>query len=161
MLTSVIKSTISGIIGGLLLGVLVGGYVVVQTRDTVIDRDAYKTSLLYEQAEVQYVKTTVSSFAIVFAFVGAWVDNATFGSWLSPAVYGVSGTFAVLVVLTVLAAAVTGQQPVNMHKGATRSIIDCARTYGVPMSVAVGPFAGILYSRWKAIRRRGIEQSTT
>ncbi|CAN0478626.1 unnamed protein product, partial [Hapterophycus canaliculatus] len=113
MLTPIVKSTISGIVGGLLLGTVVGGYVVVQAHETVIDRDAYKTSLLYEQAEMRYVKSTVTAFAITFALVGAWVGNATFGSWLSPAVYGVLGTFVALIVLTLMTAAVTGVSTIN------------------------------------------------
>lgn len=159
MLTSIFKSTISGIVGGLLLGVLVGGYVVVQAHDTVIDRDAYKTSLLYEQAELRYVKFTVTAFAITFALIGAWVGNATFGTWLSPAVYGVLGTFVVFIVLTLATATVTGQQPVNMQKGSSRTIIDLARTYGVPISVVAGPVAGILYNRWRAARRHAVKQT--
>ena len=160
MLNSVAKSTISGIVGGVLLGMLVGGYVVVQTRETVIQRDAYKTSLLHEQAELRYIKSTITAFAITFAVVGAGVGNATFGSWLSPAIYGVLGTFVALIILTLVAAAFTDQQPFNMQKGSSRTIIDFVRTYGVPVSVVVGPFAGILYSRWQAARRHGVEETT-
>lgn len=159
MLTPIAKSTISGIVVGLLLGTLVGGYVVVQAHETVIDRDAYKTSLLYEQAELRYVKSTVTAFAMTFALIGAWVGNATFGSWLSPAVYGVLGTFVALIVLTLVTAAVTGQQPVNMQKGSSRTIIDLARTYGVSISIVAGPVAGLLYNQWQAARRHAVEQT--
>ena len=159
MAVSAINSTLCGVIGGLFLGSLVGAYIVVQTHETVIQRDAYKTSLLWEQAESTYVKTTVTAFAITFAFVGAFVSNATFGPWLRPAVYGVLYSFIALVVFTVLAAAVTGQQPVNMQKGSSRTIIDVARSYGVFVSIVVGPIAGILWSRWRQMRRSRTPQT--
>ena len=159
MADSTIKSTLSGVIGGLFLGLLVGGYVVVQTHETVIQRDAYKTSLLWEQAETTYVKTTVTAFAITFAFVGALISNATFGSWLRPAVYGILYSFVALIVFTILAAAVTGQQPVNMQKGSSRTIIDVARSYGVFVSIVVGSIAGILGNRWRQARRSPTAQT--
>ena len=155
MSISVLKTTLSGMMGGLVLGKLVGGYVAVQTHEAVVERDAYKTPLLREQAESSYTKTTVTAFAITFAFVGAFVSHATFPAWLRPAVYGIVYSFVTVIAITVVGAAITGQQPVNMHKGSSRAIIDFARSYGVLASLILGPIAGIVhYQRGQSSRRR-------
>jgi MFS family permease len=154
MYGKILKSTVSGVIGGLLVGALVGAYFVVQTSETVIQRDDYKTSVLYEQAETRYKKTILAAFSISFAMVGAFVANATFGSWLSPAIYGMLGSVAVVVAVTIVVAALTNQQPINMQKGSSRACIDVARSCGLPVAVVFGPILGVLVGTWRSNRHR-------
>jgi hypothetical protein len=51
-----------------------------------------------------------------------------------------------------MAAAITGQQPINMMKGSPSTYIDVARVYAIPVAIIVGPIAGILVGKYMGRR---------
>ena len=143
---------VSGILGGVLVGFLIGAYVVVLTGDHVIRRDAYAHPLQYEQSQSRYGTTVLLAFMVVFAAIGPVIAAASFGSWIRHAIYGLVGGVGLVVVVTLIVAAIMNQQPFNMYKGSHRTCIDIARIYAVPVALIIGPVAGILIGRWRCWR---------
>ncbi len=114
----------SGILGGVLVGFLIGVYVVVLTADHVIRRDDFLHPLQFEQSESRYGRTVLLAFMIVFASIGPFIAAASFGSWIRHAVYGLVGGVGLVVVVTLIAAAISNQQPFNTYKGSQSTCID-------------------------------------
>ena len=153
------RVVLSGILGGALVGFLIGMYVAVLTESQVIRRDDYAVDLLYEQAKLRYVSTVLLAFVVVFAAIGPVVASATFGGWIRHAVYGLVSAIAIVVCLTLVAAAITGQQPINMMKGSPSTYIDFARIYAVPIAMLFGPIAGIVIGRFLGRRSLSLTPS--
>ena len=146
------RVVIGGILGGGLVGFLIGAYVVILTADHVIRPDYFANALSYEQSKARFASTVLLAFVVVFAAIGPVVASASFGGWIRHAVYGLVSAVAIVVGVTLIAAAVTNQQPINMTKGARRTYIDVARTYAIPMALIIGPVAGILTGRFLGCR---------
>ncbi len=147
------RVVLSGILGGALVGFLVGAYVVVLSQGHVIRRDDFADALAYEQTQWRFISTVVAAFVVVFAAIGPVVASASFGVWIRHAVYGMVSAVGVVVGVTLIAAAITGQQPLNMTKGSPSTYIDIARAYAVPVAIITGPIAGILIGRFLGYRK--------
>lgn len=148
------RVVLGGILGGALVGFLIGAYVVILTEDHVIQREDFAVALRYEQSQSRYVSTVLLAFVVTFAGIGPFVASASFGGWIRHAVFGLVSTIGAVVCVTLIAAAITNQQPINMMKGSRSTYIDIARTYGVPVAIILGPVAGILMGRF--IGRRNL-----
>jgi CDP-diglyceride synthetase len=148
------RVVLGGILGGAVVGFLIGAYVVVLSEDHVIQRDDFAVALRYEQSQSRYVTTVLLAFVSAFAVIGPFVASASFGEWIRHAVYGLVSTMGAVVCVTLMAAAITNQQPINMLKGSPSTYIDIARTYAVPVAIFFGPVAGILIGRF--IGRRNL-----
>ncbi len=142
------RVTIGGALGGVLVGFLIGAYVVVLTKDHVIQLDDFVDASRYEQSQSRYVYTVVLAFISTFAVIGPFVVAASFGDWIRHAVYGLVSTIGAVICVTLIAAAISNQQPINMKKSAPSTYIDVARTYAVPVAIIVGPVAGILVGKF-------------
>lgn len=136
-----------GILGGALVGFLISAYVVEVSREYVFQQEDFAHALAFEQTEQRYASTVVLALVLVFAGIGPFVAAATFGPWLRHAVYGFVGSFFVVVGMVVVAAALTNQQPFNMHKGSGSTWINIGRLYGVPAALLVGPVVGLLIGK--------------
>lgn len=147
------RVVLGGILGGTLVGFLIGAYVVVLTEGHVIRRDDFAGALPYEQSQSRFVFTVVAAFVVVFAAIGPVVASASFGAWIRHAVYGMVSAIGVVVGVTMIAAAITDQQPLNMTKGSPSTYVDFARTYAVPVAIIIGPVAGILIGRFLSHRK--------
>ncbi len=152
------RTVFSGILGGALVGFLIGAYVVVLTKDHVLHVDDFSIARRYEQSQSRYVSTVLSAFIATFAAIGPFVASASFGGWIRHAVYGLVSTIGTVVCVTLIAAAITGQQPINMMKGSPSSYIDVARVYAIPVAIIVGPIAGILVG--KLIGRHSVNSTS-
>lgn len=131
-------------VGGAFVGLLIGLYVVVLAEAIVLRRGDYVNALSFEQAQQRYRFAVSLAFVVVFAAMGPFVAMATFGKWLRHAVYGLMCAIMVVIGVTLIVAAITGQQPFGAVKGAGRVCIDFARNYAVPMAAVVGPWIGVL-----------------
>jgi predicted small integral membrane protein len=125
------RVVLSGILGGTLVGFLIGMYVVVLTESHVIRRDDYAAALFHEQAQLRYVSTVLQAFVVVFAAIGPVVASASFGGWIRHAIYGLVSAIALVVCVTLVAAALTGQQPINMMRESPSTYINFARIYAM------------------------------
>lgn len=146
------RVVIGGILGGGLVGFLIGAYVVVLTHDYVIRSDDYAHPLQYEQSQTRFASTVLLAFIIVFASIGPIIAFASFGTWIRHAVYGMVSAIGMVVIVALIAAAITNQQPFNTMKGSQRTCIDIACTYAVPAAIILGPGAGILAARFLGCR---------
>jgi len=147
----------SGILGGALVGFLIGAYVAVLTKDHVLHRDDFSIALHYEQSQARYVATVLLAFVATFAVIGPFVASASFGGWIRYAVYGLVSSIGIVVCVTLMAAAIKGQQPINMMKVSPSTYIDVARVYAIPGAIIVGPIAGILVGKF--IGRRSVNST--
>ena len=138
---------LGGIIGGALVGFLIGAYVVVLTENHVIRRADFAHAVPYEQSQSRYVSTVLFAFAVVFAAIGPFVASASFGGWIRYAVYGLVCSIGMVVCVALIAAAFAGEQPFSMTKGSPSTYLDIARNYAIPIAIAIGPVAGILFGR--------------
>ncbi len=141
------RIVIVGILGGVLVGFLIGAYIVILSEDHVIRRDDYAHPLLYEQSQLRYASTVMLAFVIVFAAIGPVIAAASFGPWIRHAVYGLVGGIGLVVAIALIGAAITNQQPFNVHKRSLHTWIDVARIYAIPASLILGPVFGILVGR--------------
>lgn len=148
------RAVFSGTLGGTLVGLLIGAYVVVLSVDHVLHRGDFSVPIHYEQSKSRYVSTVLLAFVATFAAIGPFVAFASFGGWIRHAVYGLVVAIGTVVFVTLVAAAITGQQPINMMKGSPSTYIDVAREYAIPVAILVGPIFGILVGR--LIGRRGV-----
>jgi cytochrome bd-type quinol oxidase subunit 2 len=139
---------IRGIIGGLLVGFLIGAYVALMTVGHVIREDEFQSRLQYELAQERFGATVLLAFMEVFTFIGPFITAAAFGSWIRHAVYGLVAGLGLVVAVTLIAAAITDQQPINKHKGSSSTCIDIARVYAFPAMIVIGPCVGILVGKW-------------
>lgn len=146
------RRIIGGIVGGALVGLLIGAYVGLLTEDHVIRRADFAQPQPYEQSKSRFLSTVLVAFALVFAAVGPVIASASFGRWIRHAVFGMVAAIGSVVVITLVTATITNQQPFNMMKGSPSTCIDIARNYAVPAAVIVGPIAGI----W--VGRRGVHR---
>lgn len=151
------RAVLSGILGGALVGFLIGAYVVVLTKDHVLHRYDFSIALHYEQSQSRYVSTVLLAFVATFAAIGPFVASASFGGWIRHAVYGLVSSIGTVVCVTLIAAAITGQQPINMMKGSPITYIDVERVYAIPVAIIVGPIAGILVGNF--IGRRSVNST--
>lgn len=151
------RAVFSGTFGGALVGFLIGAYVVVLSKDHVLHREDFSVALRYEQSQSRYVSTVLLAFVATFAAIGPFVAFASFGAWIRHAVYGLVSTIGTVVCVTLMAAAITGQQPINMMKGSPSTYIDVARLYAIPVAIIVGPIAGILVGNF--IGRRSVNST--
>jgi hypothetical protein len=110
---------VRGGLGGLLVGFLIGAYVVFLTSHHVIHEDEFQFRLQYELAQERYGVTVLLAFMAVFTFIGPFIAAAAFGSWIRHAVYGLVAGLGLVVAVTLIAAAITDQQPINKHKGSS------------------------------------------
>lgn len=148
---------VRGILGGSLVGLLIGAYIIVLTGGFVVQRDDFSHPLVFERAELRYHSTVLVSFVVVFAAIGPFIAAGSYGLWIRHAVYGILASIALVVAVTLVAAMITNQQPINMYKGSKTTCIDIARNYALPAAAVVGPLAGILIgAQW---RRRRVRDS--
>lgn len=150
---SLTQVLVKGIAGGALAGLLVGAFVVILSKEYVIQREDFTYPLAFEQAKQRYASTVLLAFVAVFGAIGPFIAAASFGSWIRHAVYGLTGSFALVVGVTLCAAWTTNQQPFNMYKGSSSQWIDIARVYVLPAALIVGPVIGLVTGAF--IRRLG------
>jgi hypothetical protein len=101
----------------------------------------------YEHSQSRYASTVLLAFVVVFAAIGPVIAAASFGPWIRHAVYGLVGGVGLVVVVALIGAAITNQQPFNMNKVSHSTWTDIARIYAVPVMLIIGPVSGILIGR--------------
>ena len=158
MKTHLLQVLMKGLIGGALVGFLIGAYIVVLSKEHVIHREDFTYPLAFEQAEQRYLSTILLAFISVFAAIGPFIATASFGPWIRHAVYGLTGSVALVVGVTLFAARITNQQPFNRYKGSESTCIDLARIYLLPAALVTGPVIGLLIG---ALSRRSGKKSPT
>ena len=137
-----------GILGGALVGFLIGAYVVVLSREHLIQREDFTHPIAFEQAEERYASTMLLAFVVVFAAIGPFVVAASFGPWIRHAVYGAIVGIVVVVAVTLVVAHRRNEQPFNHYKGASGACIDFARQVGLPIGALVGCVIGLAIRRY-------------
>ena len=152
-----IRNILKGVIGGAFVGLFLGAYTASLTLGHVIQKADFAHPTLFEMAEFRYRWTLILSYLFVFSLMGPFFAAVTFGPWMRHAVYGLLGCVALVVGVALLGALISGEQPFNHFKGASRTWIDAARLYGVPASFVIGPIVGILIGRYQT-KRVEIEQ---
>lgn len=138
-----------GILGGSLVGLCVGVYALLMTYDYVCGTVDFSHPHAKEIVGNRYRTAVPLAFIIVFAAIGPFIAGAKFGSWLRHAVYGMTAVIALVVLTCLAAAAMTNQQPFNMHKGSNSEFVKFAREYSVPFGFVVGSIVGMAFGRWR------------
>ncbi|HUE74833.1 MAG TPA: hypothetical protein VMP01_28455 [Pirellulaceae bacterium] len=141
------KTLFSGVVGGAMIGLLIGVYVLDLTVDYVVQHDDFAHPVAFEEAQARYSRTIVTAFVLAFSVVGPYVAAASFGPWIRHAVLGLVGSIVTVVIVALIAALLTNEQPFNRSKGSESTSIDIARMYGIPAAIVMGPVIAMLVGR--------------
>lgn len=157
-LPRILLTVLKGVFCGALVGFLIGGYVVVQTEEHVVQATDFSHVVFYQEAQSRFESTVLVAFVVVLAAIGPLIAFGSFGPWVRHSVYGLVACVAAVAVLGLLGAIITNQQPFNMYVGAKSTWIGFARTYGLPVAFLVGPVTGVLFGRKLHHRRERLNR---